>query len=43
MVLALAERFGQPPHDVLNWDAEILRMLEIEARGRPEDPDGHGQ
>ncbi len=42
-MLAVAERFGQAPHDVLSWDASVLQMLEIEALGRPEDPDGDGQ
>ena len=36
-MLALAERFGQAPHDVMDWDASILQLLEIEALGRPED------
>jgi hypothetical protein len=39
-VLGLAERFGQPPHDVLTWDASVLRLLRIEALGRE---DEHGR
>lgn len=37
MILGLAERFGQPPHEVASWDAEVWRLLNIEAAGRPEE------
>ncbi len=42
-MLSLAERFGQAPQDVLEWDASVLRMLRIEALGKPpeEVPDGY--
>jgi hypothetical protein len=41
MILGLAERFGQAPHDVLTWDMSVLQLLAIEALGREEEP-GHG-
>jgi hypothetical protein len=42
-VLGLAERFGSAPHEVLTWDASILRLLRIEALGREDDQHGGQQ
>jgi len=39
LVLGLAERFGCPPSVVLREPATVLRMLAIEALGRPDDPE----
>lgn len=33
-MLGLAERFGQPPHTVLDWPAWVLAAARIEALGR---------
>jgi hypothetical protein len=35
--LNVAERFGQSPFDVMDWDVSVLQMLAIEARGRREE------
>jgi hypothetical protein len=36
-ILNVAERFGQSPFDVMDWDVSVLQMLAIEARGRREE------
>ena len=36
-ILAIAERFGQSPFDVMDWDLSIMQMLAIEQRGRREE------
>jgi hypothetical protein len=33
----MAERFGQSPFAVMDWDVSILQMLAIEQRGRREE------
>ncbi len=33
----VAERFGKWPHEVLEQDASLLQLLNIEALGREED------
>lgn len=40
MILGLAERFGQSPEAVLEWDASVLRLLHIEAMGREDERGG---
>jgi pyruvate/2-oxoglutarate dehydrogenase complex dihydrolipoamide dehydrogenase (E3) component len=40
MVLGLCERFGCLPSALLAEDAELLRMVRVEALGREVDPDG---
>jgi hypothetical protein len=35
--LNVAERFGQSPFAVMDWDVSILQMLAIERRGRREE------
>jgi hypothetical protein len=38
-VLGLCERFGCLPEVLYETDAELLRLLQIEALGRPKDKD----
>lgn len=39
MVLAICERFGQLPSAVYAEDVTLLRLLQIEALGKPEGGD----
>lgn len=37
--MRLCERFGCLPSQLLAEDAELLRLVQIEQRGRPPEPD----
>lgn len=40
MVLGLCERFGCLPEQLYEADADLFRMVAVEARGRPPEQDG---
>ena len=43
LILGCAERFGVAPHEVYRWPARTLRLLRIEALGKPKDKPGDGK